>query len=102
MNRDKTKNSKRSCGCINHEIFCSSSNERILLRGKDFFAKRAEYNELLRRGLIDRRVRSLCTVCLSYGRRKVRAGCVVNGTYRNAVNPICHRWGELSQEIIVE
>ena len=61
---------KKACGCINHNIFYPPSTD-VSLRGRSYFERRADYRELLRRLLVDRRVLNICTICLDYGKRKM-------------------------------
>ena len=70
---------KKVCGCINHNIFCPSSMN-VILRGRSYFERRADYQELLRRFLVDRRVLHICTACLDYGKRKMAERHVRNNT----------------------
>ena len=70
---------KKACGCINHNIFCPPSSN-VSLRGRSYFERRADFRELLRWCLVDRRVIHICTGCLDYGKRKIAERHTGNNT----------------------
>ena len=83
--KPKKRVGKKVCGCINHNIFCPPSMN-VSLRGRSYFERRADYQELLRRFLVDRRVLHICTACLDYGKRKMAERHVRNNTSCGFVN----------------
>ena len=65
---------RKTCCCLNHNLFTLNGEKKFSFHSKRSFRSRTESKELVKRNLVPRNARTICDVCLNYGRKKYNEG----------------------------
>lgn len=63
---------KKICCCLNHDLFTHNGEKKFSFHSNRSFRSRTEFKELVKRNLVPRNARTICDVCLNYGRKKYK------------------------------